>query len=128
MVLAGLVVQAIEALGNQMYPLPPGTDVDDVASMKQAIASLPATAFLMVLAAWVSGAFVGAFVASQISGRTKRWPGIAVGLLVLAGSISSMLALPHPIWIWALAIVLVPAAGVAASYLAMRHPGDVDPL
>jgi uncharacterized membrane protein YoaK (UPF0700 family) len=127
-VLAGLVVQAIEALGNRRYPLPAGTNLDDLASMKQAVRLLPAGAFLFVLAAWVAGAFVGAFVASQLSGRTSKWPSVTVGLLVLSAAVNSMLTLPHPIWIWIAAFVFVPAAGVVASRLAMRHPGDADPL
>jgi hypothetical protein len=127
-VLAELVIQTIETLGNRMYPLPEGTNLDDLASLSLAISSLPAGAFVMVLAAWVAGAFVGAFVGCQLSGRTSRWPSVAVGLLVLAAAVSTMLTIPHPIWIWIGAVVLVPAASVAASQFAMRHPGDADPM
>ena len=126
--LAELVVQAIEALGNRWYPLPEGTNLDDAASLKQAIAALPAGAFLMVLAAWVFGAAFGAFVASQISGRTRWWPGITVGVLVLAAAISEMLTAPFPVWLWVMAFLLVPAASFAGSKFSMRHPGDADPL
>src|ERR1051326_7031029 len=121
MMLATLIIQAILAVGNRLYPLPESTDLNDAASVKAAIGALPAGAFLVLLVAWVTGAGVGAYVASQLSGRSKAWPGFAVGVLILGASVIYMLTLPHPIWIWAGAILFVPAATIAANRFAIRH-------
>jgi hypothetical protein len=127
MVLAGLVVNTVDALRIDLYPWPDGTNPDDIQSLKLAVHALPAMALLLVLAGCVAGAAAGAYAASQFSGRAAKWPGVAVAVLVLGASVTTVL-LPYPTWVWVLAFVLVPAAGVAASQLAMRHPGDADPM
>jgi hypothetical protein len=128
MILAGLIVNTVDALRDHLYPLPPGTNPDNAVSMREAVRAMPRPAFLLVLVGWVTGAGLGAYATSQFSGRTAKWPGIAVGLMVLGASAIAMLAQPHPRWLWALAIVFVPAAGYAGTKFALRHPGDADPL
>lgn len=127
MILAGLVVNTVDALCVHLYPWPDGTDPDDIQSLKLAIRALPATALLLVLSGCAAGAAVGAYAASQFSGRSAKWPGIAVSVLVLGASVTTIL-LPYPLWIRLAAFVVVPAAGVVANQFAMRHPGDADPL
>ena len=126
-VLASLVVNVMDALSTHLYPLPAGAS-DSADSMRQAVRSLPRPAFLIILIGWVTGAAVGAYAACEFSGRKAKWPGIAVGLIVLVAAVVPMFALPHPRWLWAAAIVFVPAAGVAGSRFALRHPPDMDPL
>jgi hypothetical protein len=46
---------------------------------------------------------------------------VIVGLTLLAGAVSTMIAIPHPLWMNAAAVVLMPGAAVlAARATAMR--------
>jgi hypothetical protein len=40
---------------------------------------------------------------------------VIVGLTLLAGAVSTMIAIPHPLWMSAAAVVLMPVAAVLAA-------------
>ena len=125
-ILAALLVNTMDAVREHLFPLPEGTNASDSASMKQAFMAQPAPAFLLILIGWTAGAGIGAYAACQFNGRTARWPGIAVGAIVLGGAVLTMIGLPHPTWLWVAAVPLVPGAGIVGTRLAMRHPADAE--
>lgn len=113
--LAVLVFNAVAAIGNRLYPVPAGVP-------------LPFGAYVVILTGWVAGASIGAFAASEFSGRGARWPGWGVGVLVTGAAVLNMLPQPHSIWGSIAAVAVVPAAGAAGTYLALRHPADAPPI
>lgn len=66
--------------------------------------------FAAVLLAWVLGAGTAARVATAWNGGRSRWPGLAAAGVLAAGSVATMVAIPHPGWMVAGALVLMPAA------------------
>ena len=102
-VLAGaLVIALVEWLAHQW--------------LGQADGALPATAaisapmFAAVLLAWVLGAAAAAWVATTWGAGRSIAPGLVAAGVLLAGSVATMLAIPHPVWMIAGALVLMPAA------------------
>ena len=123
LVVAGLTIFVIEALGHAVYPPPPGIDPRNPESLRSIIATLPAGAFAFVLLAWLLGSVAGAWTAVRMVGRRWLWPGLAVGAIVLAGVVYNMMALPHPTWMLPVALLGVPAATWIGAALARRGFG-----
>src|SRR5687767_8295446 len=112
---AVLVVVLVDTLVGSMYPLPDGTDLNDRASMQAAVASMPAAAFVLLLAGWVVAAAVGAYLAARLARRSAALHGLVVAIFVLMATIANLAAIPHPVWLWPAAIILIPAAGWAVT-------------
>jgi hypothetical protein len=58
-------------------------------------------------------------VATRVSGGHARY-GLVVAALLLIATIANLRALPHPTWLWAAAILLIPAAGWTVSRASAR--------
>jgi hypothetical protein len=110
-IVAVLVVVLADTLVASIYPLPAGIDPDDKERFSAAIAALPAPAFLLLLAGWVLAAGFGAYLASRLATRTPVVHGMIVALFVLVATVANLAAIPHPVWLWPAAIILIPAAG-----------------
>ena len=41
--------------------------------------------------------------------------GTVVGIVLLAGAVSNMFVIPHPVWMMVLAVVLMPGAAILAA-------------
>ena len=117
---AFLVIVFVEVILHVMYPLPEGADPHDAASMKAAMASLPVGALAGVVIGWVLGSLVGSFTAAKIARSGGLLPGLGVGIILLAASVLNMVALPHPVWVWGCALLLIPAASVLGTRCAGR--------
>lgn len=120
-VIAGLVVMwltifALEFAGHALFPPPPGLDPQNQADLAAILAQAPTGAMVMLVVAWVAGAFTGGFTAARISRKHKRGAAIAVALFVMAGVCGMIFLVPdHPVWVSALGLILpIPAALLAA--------------
>jgi hypothetical protein len=100
-VLAGaLVIALVEWLSHQWL----GTV--DVARPE----TISVPMFASVLVAWVLGAGTAALVATAWNGGRSLGPGLVAAGVLVAGSVATMFAIPHPGWMVAGALVLMPAA------------------
>jgi hypothetical protein len=124
---AGLIIGAIacfvvilvfDGVNSIIYPLPPGVSPSDPQAMKDHIATLPVTAFLVLLLGWFAGVLVGSFVAAKIAGRAPLIHAVIIGALFLVATVANLLLLSHPLWMWPAAILLLPAATLLAARLA----------
>lgn len=104
MIVAMILVIAVETASEQVYPLPAGLNPADPAQMRTHVATLPAGAFAFVLAAWFVGTAAGAWLATRLA----RSPiaGFVVGVLLLTAGVANMLFIPHPVWFWAASIAI----------------------
>ena len=119
---AGLVVGLVESINSALYPPPAGFDMYDPAQVATRVASLPATAFLVVLAAWSLGCLVGAWVATRIAQAPTLIPASIVGLFILAGAIYSIVMFPHPMWMIIAGVLLPLPCAVLGARIARRKP------
>lgn len=123
--LAGVVIAAVtvilmDTVVGSLYPLPPGTDLNDQHTMRSALAAMPATAFMLLLIGWVLAAGAGAYLAARLATRSTALHGFIVAGFVLLATVGNLAAIPHPVWLWPAAIVLIPLAGWAATRLVRR--------
>ncbi len=104
-VIAGLVVGmivnfALLQLNTVFFPLPDGVDMTDTAQMKDVIQGMPAAAWILVFAAHLGQAFVGAWVAARLGASRRMMLAMIVGVLSLAGGIANAVMLSAPVWTW----------------------------
>lgn len=119
-VFAGLVVGIVlvglvETLGMRLIPPPPGMDPADPASIAAAMGNMPVGSFLFVLAAWFLGAGVGASTAMRFARSDARWPGLAVGGVILAATLYNLWMIPHPVWVAVAGVVGIIVVTVVAA-------------
>ena len=121
LLVANIVVGAVEYANSLLYPFPPGFDMNDQAQIAAFVKTLPAGAFVAVWVAWMVGGFAGTFLAQKLSPPGKTIPSIVVMALFSAFCVFNMLMLPHPVPFVAAVIVGVPLATLAGRVLAMRQ-------
>lgn len=118
-IVAMCVIAAVEGLSSLMHPMPEGMDPRDTQQVRDFVATLPPSAFAMVILAWSLGALAGGWLAGRIAGRSTGIHGMTVGLLLMLGAIVNMALIPgHPGWVWAGGILLPPAFGYLGGWLA----------
>ncbi len=77
-ILAGLVVYGVQAIGHQVYPPPENLDTKNMEAMKAYVATLPVGAFLFVLVAYILGSFAGGWLAAKIPRAHRRRRAVAL--------------------------------------------------
>lgn len=127
-VLAGAVVMwltifVLEFAGHALFPPPPGLDPKNPADLAALIAQAPTGAMVMLILAWVAGAFTGGYTAARISHRHKRIAAVIVAVLVMLGVGGMIWLVPdHPVWLSALGLLLpIPMALLAAKLVTPRQ-------
>lgn len=97
---AGLAVNMGLVILNTkvLFPLPPGADMQDPVAFKAYLATLPVTAFVVVLFAHLGQSFVGAWVAARVSASKPMALALVVGVLSLAAGIANATQVPLPTW------------------------------
>jgi hypothetical protein len=116
-VAAVIVVGLMDALAGSVYALPPGTDPSDPESFRQAVATLPAQAFLLLLAGWVLASGIGSYIAARLATHARATHGLIVAFFVLVATVGNLATIPHPVWMWPASIIFIPAAGWVATKL-----------
>lgn len=145
LILMGITVVLVETVGYSTYPVPKslddasaryaeaqvasleGTAEDDEvqgaketlrAAIADYIETAPTGALLFVVFAWIAGGFVGGAVAALFAPRWKMPIAVLVGAFGVAAIVSTVLDIPHPIWMPVLGIVgTLLAAGFAGIFV-----------
>ncbi|HGG59839.1 MAG TPA: hypothetical protein ENK26_07985 [Gammaproteobacteria bacterium] len=104
------VIFILEAAGHLLYPTPQGLALDDPQKLKEAIAALPLPEFIIVLAAWMAGAFLGSFGALFFARSSQIWVGGIVTLFVFVAAVSNFFFVAYPIWFEIAAVLGIPLA------------------
>ena len=107
-VLAFVIVQLAETGVHSLYPFPPGMNPKDMTAIKAFVATLPPTAFVLVLLGWLIGTFVGTFTAAKIG--QSRFPAYVVGGMLFVAGIVNALIIPQPMWFTAASLVIYVGA------------------
>lgn len=120
LVVANVIVFAVEFTNSKLHPFPPGFDMNDPAQISAFIATLPASAFAVVWVAWVLGAFAGTFVTKQLTPGCSNRPAIVVAVLFFLFCVINMLMVPHPLLFVVGSIVATPLASLLALKLSQK--------
>ena len=92
----GLVIMLVEMLSWQTPP--PGTNVNDPARMGEWIATLPTSAFILLLVAYFLGSAVGGWIANRVAAPVYYRPALIVGFGLFIAGVMNLVAIPHPAW------------------------------
>lgn len=120
----GLTVGIVETIGHMIFKPPPGLDVSNPENLKTLMDQIPLGAKLAVIVAWGSGVLVGGTVSSAITrlGPVSAW---WVGAILFGMAGWTMLTIPHPMWMWAAAIVTTIVSAYAAGRIGGRKVAAV---
>ena len=104
--IGGIVNNFIIKLNALIFPMPEGMSFSDMQDKEKLPAilewfeSLPQSAFILVLVAHLSQAFIGGFVAALISNKKHAvLVAMIVGVLSLLGGIIVFMLIPGPAWL-----------------------------
>jgi hypothetical protein len=112
-VVAWLAIMLAEFASAPLHPMPAGLDMRDPESVAAFVATLPASALLLVLSGWVLGGLVGGYLAASISRKPRA--ALTVGIVIVLGVIANAVMIPHPMWMTIAGVLLpVPAAWLGA--------------
>ena len=103
-VVAGVVVYAVDMLGHSVYPLPADLNYDDMDAVRQFVNGQSAGAKAFVLAAFLAGGFAGSFAAGWFMGPGHPVATMLPALLVAGGVWAMHQMAPHPLWMVAAGI------------------------
>lgn len=99
-IVAGMAVNmAIITLNSSvLFPMPEGLDMQDPEQFNAYLATLPAAAFVVTMAAHLGQSFVGALVAAKVGASHKMVLAMIIGVLSLLGGIMAMTMYEAPPW------------------------------
>lgn len=100
LVVGGVSVGLIESLGHLFNPPPADLDFNNRTQLEAWIQTLPTSAFLIVILAWSVGALVGPMIARLLSPNRGAIPAIVVWLLLGLATLSNLISIPCPWWMW----------------------------
>ena len=84
--------------GYVLFPMPDGMDMNNAEQMNAYVATLPAVALLVVMAAHLGQSFMGGWVAARLASSRPMLLAMIVGVASLAGGIMSMVSIKGPAW------------------------------
>lgn len=121
-VVAGFIVASIamlllEWINSLFFPLPENLDWMDPAAVQAFTASLPWTAYVLVILGYIIGSFKGGFVTTYFSGETTYRMSLVLGVLLTLAAIANILMLGHS---YVFAAVSLPTF-IVFSYLGHRY-------
>src|ERR1700720_4304495 len=85
-VAALFVVILMDTVAGNIYALPAGIDPNNPERMRQAVATLPVAAFLLLLTGWVLAGGVGSYIATRFATHARATHGLIVALFVLVAT------------------------------------------
>ncbi|MDQ2877837.1 MAG: hypothetical protein M3R41_02000 [Pseudomonadota bacterium] len=120
---AVLVILAIEAADEWLYPIATGIDADDPGALATMVFAMPFPAQALMVFGWFAGAFAGAWIALRVC--DWRWAGWIIVMLTIAGGVFNLFQFAHPWWMQAATILAPLVAGwLAARWHRRPYPGE----
>jgi hypothetical protein len=98
--MVGMILQVFgEKLIHLFYPLPAGIDIFDRTAIAGFVASMPVSAFLLLLVNSMVCAFVAGSLSAVVSGRTEKTASVITGILLTVAGIFYIVKMPGlPMW------------------------------
>ncbi|MEM7311560.1 MAG: hypothetical protein AAF497_00270 [Planctomycetota bacterium] len=122
-----MAMSVLQGISYSMYPMPEGAEPGTEEGMRKFVeflATLPSSAFLMVLLADAVGAFVCGLACAMIVRNGWRIPVIVCGTLFTLAGVMNLMQFPHPAWFAVIDVLLyVPFAWCGALVASRILPG-----
>ena len=107
-IIGNIAMMGLHYVGMIFYPLPEGTNMDDITVIAEYVKIAPLGALLMVMFAHLGGTFLAGLSTALVS-KNINTAYIVGGLFTLAG-IYNLYVLPSPWWFNIEVILYLPAA------------------
>lgn len=117
-VIAFVLVSAVQFVGHSIYPPPTGLDQTDMEAMQDYVSTLPVPALLFPMFAYFVGTFCGTLFACTIGAARPVIFAFIVGVLVMAGTVANLIWIPHPLWFSVTAVLGIVASAWLATVIA----------
>jgi hypothetical protein len=92
------VMMAFELTNSLLFPFPVGLDVYDANQVRDFAASMPLSALILVATGWMSGSFVGGYIATVAAGEDNLTPAHITGVLLTASGALNAWMIQNPLW------------------------------
>ncbi len=113
-----LTVMLFQWISHTVWPPPEGLDPKDSAALAEHLKVAPLGSLILVVAGYIVGTFDGVFLGCLI-GTAKRYIyAVVIGGLILIGTISTLIMIPHPIWFMVSSLIGIPVAAWLGTVLA----------
>ena len=119
---AMLVMFGLEAAGLMLFPPPAGLQINNEADLALLVELSSTGKKAWVVFGWALASLVGGWVAARISRRHPRGAALAVATLIVVGVVMNAMAIPHPVWMNALGVLLPVPMALLGARLARRPP------
>ena len=121
-VTALLLMFALEAAGLMLFPPPGGLQINNEADLALLVEMSSTGKKTWVVFGWALASLVGGWVAARTSRLHPRGAALAVATLVVIGVVMNAMAIPHPLWMNALGLLLPVPMALLGARLARRTP------
>ncbi len=115
---AVLTIMLFQWISHTVWPPPEGLDTENSAALAEHLKDAPLASLLLVVAGYIVGTFDGVFLGCLI-GTAKRYIyAVVIGGLMLVGTITTLIMIPHPIWFTISVLAGIPLAAWLATRVA----------
>ncbi|MCW3123656.1 MAG: hypothetical protein JWQ38_3148 [Flavipsychrobacter sp.] len=116
---AMMLITLGETYVGTLYPLRPGTDRYDAASLAAGMRDMPDKAFMLLLVNYMVCSFVGGIAGTLFIKRESARPSVVIGIVLTFAGLYNFLYLPHPSWFAVNLLVYIPFSYLG--YLLLRR-------
>jgi len=123
LIAAFAVIAIVQMLGTLVNTPPSGDVMNDPARLREYMAGLPTSAFVMVLVSYFLGAFTGGYIVKKMSRRESPGLGLpmVIGILLTLAGVLNFVTLPgQPLWFAAIALLTFIPVTLLGSKIAGR--------
>jgi hypothetical protein len=110
LVAAVLVIISLEPVLERFYPVAELNPLEAAEQVGPSTVSLPTLSFVLLLAAYALASLVGGLATALTSDRTKAWPSIVTGLILMIAGSYGVMAVSQPLWFRAASFLTYPMA------------------
>lgn len=121
-VTALLLILALETAGLMIFPPPAGQQLNNEADLALLVEMSSTGKKIWVVFGWALASLIGGWVAARISRRHPRGAALAVATLIVIGVVMNAVAIPHPLWMNLLGVLLPVPMALLGARLARRPP------
>jgi hypothetical protein len=118
LITAAVMVISIEPSLRRFYPVPPADGGLSAEQYQQMMTALPRQAFGLLWGLFAVASLGGGLAATLVSGRTKSWPALATGAVLLVAGTFTAMTVYQPLWFRAASFLTYPLSYLG--YLAIR--------
>ena len=115
-VVGGMILIFVGELAiHALYP-----SMDNVAGLETGMASIPATAFILIILNYAACSFLAGIISTMVSRRVANLPALVVGIVLSIAGIYNALNVPQPAWVSVTSVLMFLPFAYLGYFVARR--------